>query len=392
MQKPLAILTVIIIAVSTGTIWYYLQNNQTLSKPNNSPTPTPSNTQSPSTFPSQTTSPKVTQKPTTSITSTASPSPSPIPTPTIAPVDLWWQTNWSNNNATLNIIYNQIEDLPQPTQTNHVHTEYLPNGAFYYRTITTSYQGEDSYGRLTNTTKTTISYSPSGTFYLSPNPPTAYGSLLYPASSSIEQSQFARNFTSITTYNNYSPPNTPGEGTYKEEFSGHITTSVGEITFVGNVTAPLTWDINQAFVNRTEKTSYSLNGKPYAETTLTTTWESSYINGAYRITRENDVTETYFADGDYRKSQITTSYQRDENGTITGKSSTGTVSGIDQIGTQSINYTGAINITFSSNQAGAWIKTSYHENRTAVSRLQRVPFEALFIEDPQLNPMFQAYM
>jgi hypothetical protein len=261
----------------------------------------------------------------------------------------------------------------------------------YYRTLTTNTQNEDTYGKLANTTTRAISYSSSGSFYLSPNPPAANGSLVYPSSSSFEQSQFFRNFTSTVTYDNYTPGYTPTNGTYNEEFLGHIATSAGEITFSGNVTAPLTWAFDQAFVNRTEKTSYFLNGKPYAETSLTTTWESNYINGAYRTMRENDITETFFADGSQRTSQITILYQRDENGTITGKSGTGTILGTDSIGGQSVNYTGTINIAYVRNQAGAWLKTGYYENRTAaLGLLKREPFEVLFIEDSQMRPLFSS--
>ena len=154
---------------------------------------------------------------------------------------------------------------------------------FWYRTRITNYRLEDIYGRLTNTTTREISYSPSGSFYLDPNPPAANGSLVYPSYSSFEQSQFFRNFTSSAKYTNYTTENPYPHGTYNEDFFGHITTSAGEITFSGNVTAPLIWlGSNQAFANRTEKTSYFLNGKPYAETTLTTTWISIIINGAYR--------------------------------------------------------------------------------------------------------------
>jgi hypothetical protein len=279
---------------------------------------------------------------------------------------------------------------PRPSnQTQNITYIYNNIGVLINKTAITNIQSEDICGKLANITTIGVGYSMSAPFYLSPYPPAAYGSLVYSASSSFEQSQFFRNFTSTVKYDNYTPGILYPMGTYNEDFFGQIPTSAGEITFTGNVTAPLTWlKYDQAFGNRTEKTSYFLNGKSYAETTLTTTWITLLINGAYRLMNESDVTETFFADGSQRSSQITVLYQRDENGTITGISGTGTVLGMDQIRGQSVDYTGVITIPYLQNQGG-WIKTGYYETRTAAAGLlTRVPFEVLFIDDPLMRPPF----
>jgi hypothetical protein len=312
------------------------------------------------------------------------------PTPPIAPLDLWWQTNWTSNAATLNVTYNQLPNPRPSNQTQNINYTYNPIGVLINKTETTNIQSQDTYGKLANTTTIGVGYSMSAPFYLDPYPPAAYGSLVYPASSSFEQSQFFRNFTSTATYTNYTTENPYPLGTYNEDFFGHITTSAGGITFTGNVTAPLTWlNGNQAFGNRTEKTSYFLNGKSYAETTLTTTWNSISINGADRLMNERDVAETFFADGSQRTSEIIIAYQRDVYGAITGISGAGTVVGVDVIEGLSVNYAGTINVTYVFNQHWAWIKTGYYETRTAASGLlKRVPFEVLFIDDPLMRPLF----
>ncbi len=173
-------------------------------------------------------------------------------------------------------------------------------------------------------------------------------------------------------------------------FFGRITTSAGEITFLGNATAPLTFrDGKQAFVSRTEKTSYFLDGRPYVETSLTIIGESSEILGEYRLMKETDKTDTFFADGSQRTSQITIVYQRDEHATCTGKSGSGTVFGTDLVEGRLVSYDGTIGLNYIFGLGGIWHKAAYYENRAAASRLiERVPFEVMFIDDPLMRSIF----
>ena len=263
------------------------------------------------------------------------------------------------------------------------HASYSRNliGVLLNSSVTITAGTQDLYGRQNNSTQINISY-PGTPFYLTPYPPAAFGSLIYPKNSSFEQSQYARNFTSKVNYENYTQGTTPIKGTYNEEFLGHISISAGEITFFGNVTASLTWGRgDQGLANATEKTSYLLNGKPYAQTSAKSSYVSTLINGVYLLSNETVETETFFADGSHRTSQITILYQRDDHGTQTGKSGVGTVWGTDVIGERSVDYTGSIALSYI-NPYGVYIKSGYYETRNATSELlTRVPFEVLFIDD-----------
>jgi hypothetical protein len=323
-------------------------------------------------------------------TTILSPSPNftPTPMPTL-PLDLWWATNWTNGGSTLNIIYNEASNST-PKQTITIENNYDPFGTLVNRTVTTKDQSIDTYGKQANTTKTLIGFFPSAsTLFLSPNSLAAWGSTVYPATATFGQSQFARNFTSTVNYENYTQGTTPGNGTYKEEFFGHFATSMGEITFVGNATAPLSFRLSdQVWSNRVEKTSYLLNGKPYAETSVATSVESSYISGGYRLMKESIETVTSFADGSQRTSQITILYQRNQNGVCSGKNGSGTIWGSYIIDGRSLNYTGSIILSYRFNERSGWEKASYSETKTVNSGLLVcVPFEVLFIDDPGIRPV-----
>lgn len=312
---------------------------------------------------------------------------SPTSSPTIILLDLWWNTNWASDGSTLNVTYNQVSPTSPPI-TQIVENKSYGHGVLINSTVITIEQINDHYGRQINTTTTTISFH-STTFFLSPNGLASYGSLFYPNTSSFEQSQFARNFTSTVNYENYTAGSTPNNGSYNEEFSGHIATSAGEITFFGNATASLALLGGvQSYTSYLVKTSYFLNGEPYAETSVTSSYKSSYIVTEYRLIEETVETKTFFADGSQRTSNIVISYTYNETGGFcTGKSGSGTVWGTDLVGGKIVNYNGSISLAFGGfNSAGQ--KTGYYENRnTTVGLLKRVPFEVFFIDDSFMRPV-----
>jgi hypothetical protein len=143
------------------------------------------------------------------------------------------------------------------------------------------------------------------------------------------------------------------------------------------------------WMERVEKTAYSYNGQPYADTVTVITPESEYRGGSYCKMKEVVKTTTTYADGSKRESEIVALWQRDEAGVITGQSASGTVTGTEIVGGKPVPYTGSITLSYSFSGIIGWYKTGYSEKRTSATSLpKRLPFEVAFVDDPHFRAVF----
>ena len=199
-----AIIIILILGISGGTQFYDLLSRNQTDIPNDSPVPitTPVATAAPTPTPfCQTPSPSPSLTPQTTTNSiptpeiTTNPSSTSITTQTSVPLDLWWQTNWASNGAAFNVTYNKVPN-PQPLveslSSKSIRNDY---GGLINNTETKERRFGDTYGKLSDIIIISNSFSSGSLPFLTPNPPAAWGSLVYPASSSFEQSKFSRNFT-----------------------------------------------------------------------------------------------------------------------------------------------------------------------------------------------------
>jgi hypothetical protein len=302
----------------------------------------------------------------------------------LTPLEAWWTTEWSKDGAEANVDY--VQGGNTLTATNTVEKFYNPYGAEVEGSEVIQRTGEDIYGRKQNMTIGVLS-GWHGT--VKPNSVIANGTFTCPAGAESEQAWFALNLE-VTVNCEYNDRGQLVGGSGNEEFFGHILTSSGKIAFRGNVTAtfePMYGEIT--WTNRTEKTEYYYDDKPYAETVTATIPQSELIGGELVIVQETVRTTTTFADGSHRESEIVISWQRNNYGVSTGKSAGGTVTGTEIINGNQVNYSGSIDLDYGFDSRIGWHKIGYTERRSSNTRLpERLPFELMFVDDPYLRPVF----
>jgi hypothetical protein len=337
-----------------------------------------SNSTAPSSSPTGTTSassPESTQ---------AEPEPAPQESELVTPLDAWWEPQWSADGLVLDVAYTRGRN--SLTEVIHVGTSYTPfgdpiaGGEVTYRT------GEDIYGREQNVT---ISSLVGWHGSVKPDSLAAAGTFRYPATGEDENATFTRSLNvTVTCAYDASGRLTGGRGS--ERYSGQLMASDGTIAYAGMATC--TFAVNDGLLvwtERTEKTSYSYHGEPYAETTAVITSESEYLGGGYVKVRETVSTTTIYADGSYRESEMVLVWQRNAAGVPSGRSGSGTVSGADMIHGASVTYEGSIALDYGFDTRLGWIKTGYHEERSADRELpKRLPFDVIYLDDLYLRPVF----
>ena len=294
----------------------------------------------------------------------------------------WWEAKWSENGANLNVRYTRSSGTL--SETTHVEGSYNPFGTQTGGRETKQRKGEDIYGRQQDTTiQTPSSWRGSS---VKPDSTIASGTFSYPAGVPFEQSAFGRSLKA-TIHPEYNEAGQLTGGSGSEEFSGHLSSSAGKILYSGNVVANFTVQNGElAWTERTEKTSYSYDGKPYAETVAVVTPESKYLGGRFVVVRETLKTTTSYSDGSRRESEIVILWQRNESGVATGKSGSGTVIGNEVIKGKPVNYTGSIGIDYGFDSRIGWYKVGYSEKRSAKTALPtHLPFEVVFVDDPYLS-------
>jgi hypothetical protein len=247
--------------------------------------------------------------------------------------------------------------------------------------------GEDFYGREQHMTIGVLS-GWHGT--VKPDTVVCDGTLLYPQGSEIDEGLFARRI-SVSVVFNYDENGKLKGGSGKEEFSGRVKTSDGVLQYQGDGTGTfIVQDGQLAWTQRTEITTYTYNDKPYAQTVTVITPESEYLGGRWVTVREVYLTETTYENGSQRQSEIQVITERNQFGTITGKSGNGTVTGTELVNGSFVDYTGHITLEymFDSGRYG-WMKASYHEQRSATLTLPEwLPFEVITIDDSDFRPIF----
>jgi hypothetical protein len=303
----------------------------------------------------------------------------------LTPLEAWWTTAWSKDGAEVNVDY--VQGGNTLNETDYVENGYSPYGVQVAGSEVIHRTGVDIYGREQNMTIGVLSSWSGGT--VKPNSVIANGTFTCPAGAEFEQAWFGLNLE-VTVNCEYNDMGQLAGGSGNEEFSGHLSTSTGKISFAGNVTAtfePMYGEIT--WTNSTEKTEYYYEGKPYAETVTATIPQSELIGGNLVIVQETVRTTTAFADGSHRESEIVISWQRNDLGVCTGKSAGGTVVGTEIMNGNRVNYSGSIVFDYGFDSRLGWYKTGYTETRSRNTGLpERLPFEAIFVDDPYLRPVF----
>ena len=294
----------------------------------------------------------------------------------------WWEARWSQDGADLDVRYTRGSGAL--SETIQVEGSYNPYGVQTGGRETKQRKGEDIYGRQQDTTV----QSPSSWrgSRVKPDSTAASGTISYPAGMPFEQSVFARRFEAMV-HSEYNEQGQLKGASGSDEFSGHISTPAGKIAYSGSVAASLTVQNGElVWTERTEKTSYSYVDKPYAETVTVVIPESKYLGGRLVVVRETVRTITTYSDGSRRESEIVILWQRNEAGVTTGKSGSGTVTGGDAMNGRQANYTGSISIDYSFDSRIGWYKVGYSEKLAAKGGLsKRLPFEAIFVDDPYFS-------
>ena len=302
----------------------------------------------------------------------------------LTPLEAWWTTGWSVDDAEANVDY--VQGGNTLSETVHVEETYTPYGVQVGGSEVTQRTGEDIYGRKQNMTISVLS-SWRGT--VKPDSIIASGTFTYPANVEFEQGLFALNLE-VTVDCEYNDKGQLLGGSGKEDFFGHILTSSGKIAYRGNVTATFETLYGEiVWTDRTEKTEYYYDNKLYAQTVTITIPQSKYLGGKLVTIQEIVRTNTTFADGSHRESEIVISWQRSEYGVATGISASGTVTGTEIINGSQIDYSGAISLDYGFDSRVGWHKIGYNERKTSNTRLpKRLPFESIFVDDPYLRPVF----
>jgi hypothetical protein len=100
-------------------------------------------------------------------------------------------------------------------------------------------------------------------------------------------------------------------------------------------------------------------------------------------------TTTRYADGSNRESEIVLVWQRNAAGLTSGRSGSGTVSGVEVVNGVSIKYDGEITLDYGFDTRIGWFKTGYREELSANAALpNRLPLEVISIDDLYLRPVF----
>lgn len=297
----------------------------------------------------------------------------------------WWSPKWSEDGKDLNVTYNRGRNTMSISI--RVSNSYNPFGVQTNGGEVKENVGEDVYGRELNITVATPSTWRGGP--VKPDYIIGNGSIIYPVGANLEQSLFSRRFN--VTINNEYDENGNLIGAYgKEEFSGHISTQTEKITYSGYAIGNFTEKDGQVvWTERIEKTNYYHNDKPYAETVTTVIPSSEYLGGKWVKTREDQKTVTTYADGSKRESELIIILRRNEYGVMAGMNGKGIVTGSDVINGKNINYSGSIVINYGLKSNIGWYKIVYNEKISGSGRLlKRLPFEAIYISDIYLRPVF----
>lgn len=351
----------------------------------------PAPTEAPSPTPASKTTQIQTPTPTVvSTTPTSVPTPSPSPTPKLEerreilrPIAAWWLPKWSEDGANLSVRYTRGKGTLSITI--HVSRGYDPFGVPLAGDEVKEYKGEDIYGREQDVTVVVPSSWRGG---LKPDSVVAYGTITYPSGVNFEQSWFAQSLR-VTVNCEYDDKGYLKGGSGNQEFSGHLSTSAGTITYSGNATGTFTALYGQlGWTKRVQKTNYYGDNKPYAETVTITTAESKYLGGRLVVVREIEKTTTTYADGSQRESEVDILYQRNEHGVLSGKSASGVVTGAEVTNGKPVSYAGSIAMDYGFDSSIGWHKVAYSEKRPAADRLpERLPFEVIFIDDFYFRPV-----
>jgi hypothetical protein len=302
----------------------------------------------------------------------------------LTPLAAWWDPQWSDDGLDLDVRYTGGRNAL--SEVISVGKSYTPFGVPVQGSEVTHRTGEDIYGREQNMTIGVLA-GWHGT--LKPESVVAYGTFSAPARFAYEDGWFTRSLN-VTVISDFDEAGRLTGGSVTETFSGHIKAVEGKITYSGTATATFSAK-NGALLwtDRIEKTTYYYAGEKYAETVTVVTPESELRGGSYVKMRETVQTTTTYADGGERESMIMVEWQRKDTGLITGKSGSGTVSGIEIVNGKPINYEGEIMLDYGVDTRIGWFKTGYTENRSATTNLpKRLPFEVIYSDDLYLRPVF----
>jgi hypothetical protein len=156
------------------------------------------------------------------------------------------------------------------------------------------------------------------------------------------------------------------------------------VTFSGTGSCPVYYLNGQKVLNNGLITIYYYrNGKVFAKTTdkSVTTYKS--FNGQYRFIKTTHTMNSFYSNGNTRKSVINNYYLRNSIGTLTGMKLTGISQGTEKINTKTVTYTGKIYATIKHDPKDLYNEGynlgDYKEVRTSSSAtlLKIVPFETI---------------
>jgi hypothetical protein len=125
------------------------------------------------------------------------------------------------------------------------------------------------------------------------------------------------------------------------------------------------------------------DNKLFAKIQVLDTPQYKLYNGQYQLLKVTENTNTFFTNGNSRKSVIISNYSRSKLGTLIGQKTAGTSSGSEKINNVMVKYTGKIYITTRYDSKDAFnekfIFGDYKEVKTSTSPtlLKLYPFEAI---------------
>lgn len=125
------------------------------------------------------------------------------------------------------------------------------------------------------------------------------------------------------------------------------------------------------------------NGALYATVTGTSVPTHKLLKGRYYTVKDTTTLKTSYANGDTRKSLITTVYTKNSSGKLTGQKTYGTSSGTEKINGKKVTYTGKIKIGTKYDPKDTWnehyVDGDYSEVRTSTAPKLKpvIPLEAL---------------
>ena len=256
-------------------------------------------------------------------------------------------TNFSSDGKVINITHSYVPSTLKTSITTTTKTGTYGNGK--YTTVILS--GKDNKGRNTNDTtliyngvvkSTTIKISSSDGFSLN------------------EKASFGTNSIVII-------------------LSGKLNSTV---TFSGNETGPITYSNGQPILKTgVGIIKYYVGGKIYATSKITEVCTYKNFNGNYLMVNDTDTTNTLYANGNTRKSVMTTINSINSSGTQIGMKISGTSSGTEKINNKIVTYTGKISIgtKYDPKDLNKYNMGDYKEILTSSSStlLKIVPFESI---------------